>query len=184
MIIPPEIKRLLSEIRRLGKETGVDPRYVADFNRLYRFYMEMEGPGPDEQREEQDTASEPLDQKDARPGAVPLELQIYLDEVATARDRYAQRMEYYLLLKSFYNAFIFPLEQNISIARSCQALGIEAIGFTGGKKITQQELEAFRSGNMEQLLATMRGAFEVIGQISFQDSFSLADFTSNNPDQN
>ena len=133
MIIPPEIKRLLTEIRRLGRETGVDPRYVADFSRLYRFYMEMEGPGPDEQREEQDTASEPVDGEDKIPGIVSPELQIYLDEAATARARYAQRIEYYLLLKSFYNAFVFPLEQDVAIARSCQALGIEAIGFTGGK---------------------------------------------------
>jgi hypothetical protein len=183
MIIPAEIKRLLTEIRRLGREIGIDPRYIADFNRLYRFYMEMEGPGPDEQREEPDTAPRPPDQENVRQGTAPPELQTYLDEVATARAKYAQRMEYYLLLKSFYNAFIFPLEQNVSIAHSCQALGIEAIGFKGSKKITQQELEAFRSGATEQVLGTMRGAFAAIGQVSFPDNFSAADFTSNNPDQ-
>lgn len=184
MIIPAEIKRLLTEIRRLGKEMGIDPHYIADFNRLYRFYMEMEGPGPDEQREEPDTTPRLPDQENVRPGNAPPELQTYLDEVATARTQYAQRMEYYLLLKSFYNAFIFPLEQNVSIARSCQALGIEAIEFTGGKKITQQELGTFRSGTTEQVLGTMRGAFVAIGQVSFPDNFSVADFTNDNPDQN
>lgn len=182
MIIPPEIKRLLIEIRRLGREIGVDPRYVADFGRLYRFYMEMESPGLDEQREEQGTAPEPAEDKTS--GTASPELQFYLDEAAIARARYAQRIEYYLLLKSFYNAFIFPLEQDIAIARSCQTLGIEAIGFTGGKRITQEELDTLRLGESEQLLAAMRSAFQAIGQASFQDGFNLTDFTSNNLDQN
>lgn len=184
MIIPAEIKRLLTEIRRIGRETGIESRYVSDFNRLYRFYMEMEGPGPNEQEPEPAAGSKQANKESLRAVAASPQLQTYFEQQMAARERYSQRMEYYLLLKSFYNAFIFPLEQNMSIARSCKELGIEAIGFVGGKKITQLELEAFRSGDTERKLATMERAFQAIGQIGFQDNFNMNDFANANSDQN
>ena len=183
MTIPPEIKRLLTAIRRLAKEAGVDPRYVSDFSRLYRFYLEMEGPMPDEQQAEPTLRAEQTSREDFRTVVASPELRAHFDRATSARDRYAQRMEYYLLLKSFYNAFIFPLEQDVSIARSCQVLGVNAIAFTGGKEITPAQLAVMRSGETQSLLTAMRGTFEAIGRISFPDNFNVSDFTNDNPDQ-
>jgi hypothetical protein len=183
MTIPPEIKRLLTAIRRLAKDAGVDPRYVSDFTRLYRFYMEMEEPMPEEQQAELTVRANKARREDFRTVVASPELQAHFDAATAARDRYAQRMEYYLLLKSFYNAFIFPLEQDVSIARSCQVLRVEAIAFTGGKEITPAQLEAMRSGDTQAALTAMRGTFEAIGRISFADNFNIGDFTNDNPDQ-
>lgn len=183
MNIPPEIKRLLTAIRRLAKEAGVDPRFVSDFTRLYRFYLEMEVPMPDEQQAEPTVRDDQASRGDFRTVVVSPELRAHFDAATSARDRYAQRMEYYLLLKSFYNALIFPLEQDVSIARSCQVLGINAIAFTGGKEITPAQLEAMRSGETQSVLTAMRGTFEAIGRISFPDVFNINDFANDNPDQ-
>lgn len=183
MTIPPAIKRLLAAIRQLAQQTGVAPRYVTDFNRLYRFYMEVEESLADEQRTGSSGRNSQVEPGTLREVPGSPELRAYVEGAAAARARYAHRIEYYLLLKSFYNAFVFPLEQAVAIARSCQVLGVNAIAFTGGKEITPTQLEAALSGETLAALATMRDAFEAIGRISFPDIFNANDFTNANPDQ-
>lgn len=183
MLIPPEIKPLLAAIRRLAKEMEVEARYVSDFTRLYRFYLAMEGPGPEEPGTEPAARFGSTDRQDFRTVNATPELRAFFTDAVAARERYTQRIAHYLLLKSFYNAFVFPLEQDVSIARSTQALGVTAIGFTGGKEITPPQLETLRSAATEALLIQMRSAFEAMGRISFPDTFNANDFTNTTREQ-
>ena len=167
----------------MARESRVEARYVADFKPLYRFYLEMEHPGPNEPEAEPATRSGLPEQENFRTVAASPELQAFFTDAAAARQRYGQRIGYYLLLKSFYNAFIFPLEKEVSISRSAEVLGGGAVGFTGGKEITPPQLATLRSAAIQSVPAEMRNAFEAMGRISFPDTFNTDDFTTNNLEQ-
>lgn len=170
---------VLKAINGLTLRAGLGAEQRAEFGRLYAFYQEMEATPPDSSGDE-----EPAARRRTEPeAAAPSQLDIHLRQQAAARERYGQRIDFFLLLKSFYNAFILPLEQDLAIVQSCRALGIRALTLPREETDTDTTLlpQAYDLEAARRNLATAQDGFAEIGRLLFPNAFALNDFTDPTP---
>ena len=166
------IDRLLSYIPALAKAQGMSSYQVAEFNRLFRLYEALNDdelvdrpPGPRFLREET-TAAQNL----------PPAAAAHLRRQVQIQQRYQQPRRAYLLLTSFYNAFLAPLEQDIAIAQASRNLGITSATLVHADRVSPVRLATFDSQEASRRLAMARVAFAGIGRLLFPATFNPNDF--------
>lgn len=179
---------LINTILALGRDWGVEADDLRNFRRWYRFYQQLETPELESEGEtdrlvqDEDAAFEAMERDSYKDPNYPLESlpaapAERLRLQAAQSERYEQHPDYYMLLKSFYNAFIFPLEQDLFIARTCQSLEISQVAIGVQKKTRTIPVGAYSLSRAEATLGQVTAAFAELGNLLFTDIFSPDDFT-------
>lgn len=166
------IDRLLARIPALARAQGMPTSQVAEFNRLFQLYEALEAdelpdrpPAPRLVRDETATAQD-----------VPPAVAAHLRRQLQLQLRYQQPRRAYLLLTSFYTAFVAPLEQDIAIAQASRNLGITAANLVHADRVSPVRLGTFDSPDASRRLETARVAFAGIGRLLFPATFNPNDF--------
>ncbi|HEX8326084.1 MAG TPA: hypothetical protein VF629_01000 [Hymenobacter sp.] len=169
-----DIDRLLQHIRALAKAQGMKPAQVADFNRLYQLYGELD----DVEIVSRNDRTGVFRDEQVGPQAMSSFIANYLRRQAVAQEKYQQNRRYYLLLMSFYNAFVLPLEEDIAIVQSTQALDITSMKSIYADRESTVRLKSFNVDKAAQALFAARTAFAGIGRLLFPATFDPNDFTA------
>lgn len=179
-------EEILNTILLLGNEWEVETGALRNFRRWYRFYQQLENPEPAldgaSLEKDEDADFEAADRESYDNSANPLVLlpaaaAEHLRQQAMQRELYGQQPDYYLLLKSFYNAFVFPLEQDLFIARTCQALEIDQVALWVRDETRSIPVGAYSLSQAAATLGQVTAAFSELGNFLFPDRFSSDDFT-------
>jgi hypothetical protein len=180
-------EEILNTILLLGNEWEIETGALRNFRRWYRFYQQLENPEPvldgaslekDQDATFEDANRESYDNPAYPPVPLPAAMVEHLRQQAIQRKRYGQQPDYYLLLKSFYNAFVFPLEQDLFIARTCQALEIGQVALWVRDETQSIPVGTYSLSRAAATLEQVTVAFSELGNFLFPDRFSLDDFTS------
>ncbi|MGI4873026.1 MAG: hypothetical protein ACRYFX_17840 [Janthinobacterium lividum] len=166
------IDRLLSRIPALARAQGMPASQVAEFNRLFQLYEALDAdelpdrpPGPRLVRDETTAAQN-----------VPPAVATHLRRQVQLQQRYQQPRRAYLLLTSFYNAFLAQLEQDIAIAQASRNLGITAVTLVYANRVSEVRLSTFDIQDVSRRLEMARAAFAGIGRLLFPATFNPNDF--------
>lgn len=173
---PPSLKKVLALVRRGARFNERISARLPEFNRLYRFYSQLEDDkiqpildGDERQREADLNTSTGPDQlianqllrRNARQQAV--------------RNKYLDYPGYYALLASFYTAFIAPLEQDIAIVEACEELQLTSLEVGSHHQRALIQVASFEQQTAQTQLNEIAGLFEALGIMLFP-AFVITDF--------
>jgi hypothetical protein len=173
---PPSFKKVLALVRRGARSNERTNARLAEFNRLYRFYSQLEDGGlqavpANDERQQGDTLNTQTDLD-----------RLIADELAqrnaqqqAIRNKYLDYPGYYALLASFYTAFIAPLEQDIAIAETCEELQLNSLEVGSRRQRTLIPVASFNRQTAQTQLAQITELFEAVGT-TLSPAFTITDF--------
>jgi hypothetical protein len=168
------IEAVLNAITGLTLRAGIKAKQRREFGRLYALYQELENVEPDAPVESAQDEGFIIDSTQDSTESL---LEAHWRQQVEVRERYGQRQDFFLVLKSFYNAFILPLEQDLAVIQSCRVLEINQLVLPhqeGTSTLFPQQYNIVEATNT---LAISKAGFTELGRLLFPNTFTLNDFT-------
>ena len=173
----PSFNKVLALVRKSARSNERTNASLPEFNRLYRFYSQVEDSIPQEASASEDSKrDEGLNTRNTlenRPIATEL-AQRHAQQQAV-RNKYLDSPGYYALLASFYTAFIAPLEQDIAIAEACEELKLTLLEVGSRCQREFIQVASFNQQTAQARLAGITELFETLGT-ALSPAFEVTDF--------
>jgi hypothetical protein len=172
----PSLRKVVASVRRAARSSELTNARLPEFNRLYRFYSQLEDdilqavPVNDEQQRE-----DILNSQTDTDQLIADELAQRITQQQAVRGKYLDYPGYYALLASFYTAFIAPLEQDIAIAETCEELQLTALEVGSRRQRVLLPVASFNRPTAQAQLAEITDLFEALGSM-LSPAFTITDF--------